>query len=92
MMVAARGEPYSCMFYSGANRTYLQLFKVNTLIESVPLFETTVAGIGSGGIVTLTQIISSDLVPLAESGKYQGLISMIWCLASVGYRLACDQH
>ncbi|KAJ7347852.1 iron permease [Mycena albidolilacea] len=52
------------------------------LIESVPLFVTTVTGIGGGGIVTLTQIITSDLVPLAERGKYQGLIGMIWCLAS----------
>ncbi|KAJ7881325.1 iron permease [Mycena olivaceomarginata] len=41
-------------------------------------------GIGGGGIVTLTQIITSDLVPLAERGKYQGLIGMIWCLASGG--------
>ncbi|KAJ7809511.1 iron permease [Mycena olivaceomarginata] len=60
----------------------IALFAVEALIESVPLFVTTVTGIGGGGIVTLTQIITSDLVPLSERGKYQGLIGMIWCLAS----------
>ncbi|KAJ7487870.1 major facilitator superfamily domain-containing protein [Mycena latifolia] len=38
--------------------------------------------IGGGGIVTLTQIIAADLVPLSERGFYQGLLSMVWCLAS----------
>lgn len=84
MMIAARGKPHSCMFCSGTDRAYLQVFKVEALIESVPSFVTTITGIGGGGIVTLTQIITSDLVPLAERGKYQGLIGMIWCLASVG--------
>lgn len=43
----------------------------------------TVQGIGSGGILTLTEIILSDLVPLRERGAYQGLIGLVWSIASV---------
>jgi MFS family permease len=43
----------------------------------------TTTGVGGGGILTLTQIITADLVPLAERGMYQGLLSLMWCLASV---------
>ncbi|KAJ7124307.1 iron permease [Mycena epipterygia] len=41
-----------------------------------------VQGIGGGGILTLTEIITADLVPLSERGLYQGLLAMVWCLAS----------
>ncbi|KAJ6492593.1 hypothetical protein DFH09DRAFT_368955 [Mycena vulgaris] len=40
------------------------------------------AGVGGGRILTLTAIIITDLVPLAERGNYQGLIGGVWCLAS----------
>ncbi|KAJ7726322.1 iron permease [Mycena maculata] len=40
------------------------------------------SGVGGGGIITLTQIITADLVPLAERGLYQGLLGLVWCLAS----------
>lgn len=42
-----------------------------------------VQGIGSGGILSLTEIILSDLVPLRERGAYQGMIGLIWAIASV---------
>ncbi|CAL1715229.1 unnamed protein product [Somion occarium] len=42
----------------------------------------TVQGLGGGGIQTLTNIITSDLVPLAERGTYQGLIGLTIALAS----------
>jgi MFS family permease len=35
-----------------------------------------VQGVGGGGINVLTQIIVSDLVPLHERGKFNGLVSM----------------
>ncbi|EKM57058.1 uncharacterized protein PHACADRAFT_142175 [Phanerochaete carnosa HHB-10118-sp] len=41
----------------------------------------TVQGIGGGAIINLTEIITSDLVPLAERGLYQGLIGLTWALA-----------
>ncbi|KAF7357230.1 MFS domain-containing protein [Mycena sanguinolenta] len=40
-----------------------------------------IQGVGGGGILTLSEIITSDLVPLAERGLYQGLLALIWALA-----------
>ncbi|RKF60470.1 Efflux pump FUS6 [Erysiphe neolycopersici] len=40
-------------------------------------------GIGAGGIITLTEIIITDLVPLQERGKWYGLISAVWSVGSV---------
>ncbi|THH00030.1 hypothetical protein EW026_g2414 [Hermanssonia centrifuga] len=42
----------------------------------------TVQGIGGGAIFFLAITITSDLVPLAERGLYQGIISLTWSLAS----------
>ncbi|KAJ6450091.1 iron permease [Mycena sanguinolenta] len=41
----------------------------------------TIQGIGGGGILTLSEIITSDLVPLAERGLYQGILALVWALA-----------
>ncbi|TBU37746.1 major facilitator superfamily domain-containing protein [Dichomitus squalens] len=38
----------------------------------------TVQGIGSGGILNLSEIIVSDLVPLLERGMFMGIISGVW--------------
>ena len=47
-------------------------------------------GLGGGGIQTLTNIITSDLVPLAERGTYQGIIGLTIALASgVGPPVVC---
>lgn len=32
-------------------------------------------GIGGGGILTMTEIVMSDLVPLSKRGLYMGIIS-----------------
>ncbi|KAG9009514.1 hypothetical protein FRB94_014201 [Tulasnella sp. JGI-2019a] len=42
----------------------------------------TVQGVGSGGILSLTEIIVADLVPLAQRGLYMGLIGMVWAVAA----------
>ncbi|KAJ7499342.1 iron permease [Mycena latifolia] len=42
-------------------------------------------GIGGGGIISLSEIIAADIVPLAERGIYNGLIGLVWCFAcSIG--------
>ncbi|OCH84114.1 Mfs1.1 protein [Obba rivulosa] len=41
-----------------------------------------VQGVGGGGIINLTEIITSDLVPLAERGLYQGMLGLTWSFAS----------
>ena len=40
-----------------------------------------VQGAGAGGILALTEIILSDLVPLNERGAYQGMIGSVWSVA-----------
>lgn len=42
----------------------------------------TIQGIGGGGIINLVEIITSDLVPLAERGIYQGMLGLTWAFAS----------
>ncbi|CAO3652975.1 unnamed protein product [Cunninghamella blakesleeana] len=42
-----------------------------------------IAGIGGGGINTLTTVIISDLVPLRERGKFQGYGNIAYGLGSV---------
>ena len=41
-----------------------------------------IEGMGSGGILNLSEIIVSDLVPLAERGMFMGIFSGFWALAS----------
>ncbi|KAH9951827.1 iron permease [Amylocystis lapponica] len=41
-----------------------------------------IQGIGGGAILSLTEIITADLVPLAERGVFQGLLGLTWALAS----------
>ncbi|KAJ7435210.1 iron permease [Mycena galericulata] len=42
----------------------------------------TIQGLGGGGILTLTEILTADLVPLAERGLYQGLVALVWAAAA----------
>ncbi|KAI0636248.1 iron permease [Trametes polyzona] len=42
----------------------------------------TIQGIGGGGIINLASIITSDLIPLAERGTYQGFLVMTWGFAA----------
>ena len=41
-----------------------------------------IQGIGGGGIINLASIITSDLVPLAERGLYQGFLVLTWATAA----------
>ena len=50
---------------------------------SVLLTGRTIQGTGAGGIISLTEIIITDLVPLRERGKWFGYQSFVWALGSV---------
>ncbi|RMZ89612.1 hypothetical protein DV736_g3154, partial [Chaetothyriales sp. CBS 134916] len=43
----------------------------------------TVQGIGGGGIIALTEILITDLVPLRFRGQWTGVIGAMWSLGSV---------
>ncbi|CAM1505515.1 Fc.00g111520.m01.CDS01 [Cosmosporella sp. VM-42] len=43
----------------------------------------TLQGFGSGGILALTYVITTDLVSLRERGKWFGLISLNWAIGSI---------
>ncbi|KAI9875141.1 MAG: hypothetical protein M1830_008826 [Pleopsidium flavum] len=67
----------------------LVFFLVGAIIGAVAknfthmLVGRTIQGIGGGGIITLTEIIVTDLVPLRLRGKWFGLISATWALGTV---------
>ncbi|CAD6569914.1 MAG: hypothetical protein ASARMPRED_003310 [Alectoria sarmentosa] len=42
-----------------------------------------IQGAGGGGIISLTEILITDLVPLRERGKWFGFQSLTWALGSV---------
>ncbi|KAJ7768343.1 major facilitator superfamily domain-containing protein [Mycena metata] len=41
-----------------------------------------IQGIGGGGIINLSEILTADLVPLSERGLYQGFLGLVWSFAS----------
>lgn len=42
-----------------------------------------VQGVGAGGLLALTQVLLTDMVPLRERGKFLALISIVWAIGSV---------
>lgn len=42
-----------------------------------------IQGTGGGGIIAITEIIITDMVPLRERGNYFALISIVWAIGSV---------
>ena len=42
-----------------------------------------IQGVGGGGIISLTEILITDLIPLRERGKWFGFQNLTWALGSV---------
>ncbi|KAI9714214.1 MAG: hypothetical protein M1812_006435 [Candelaria pacifica] len=67
----------------------LAFFTVGAIVAAVANNFTTLLvgrslqGIGGGGILVLTEIIVTDLVPLRLRGQWFGFISMMWAIGSV---------
>jgi MFS family permease len=41
-----------------------------------------VQGLGGGGVLSLTTVLITGLVPLRDRGKFYALISIVWALGS----------
>ena len=67
----------------------LLLFAVGAILcaisQSFPLMLVgrSIQGAGAGGLITLTQILLTDMVPLRDRSKYLALISTVWAIGSV---------
>lgn len=70
---------------------YLSLlfFGVGAIVAAVAnnftviLVGRSIQGIGGGGVIALTEIVVTDLVPLRERGKWFSMISSMWALGTV---------
>lgn len=64
-------------------------FLVGIIVSSVAqdftamLVGRTIQGIGGGGIILMSDIVITDLVPMRQRGMYFGLIGGCWAIGSV---------
>ncbi|KAL4805372.1 major facilitator superfamily domain-containing protein [Aspergillus unguis] len=69
--------------------TALTLFFVGTVVCSVAkdftymLVGRSIQGVGGGGLIALSEVIVTDLVPLRLRGQYFGILSAMWSVGSV---------
>ncbi|KAM5451832.1 hypothetical protein MaudCBS49596_003660 [Microsporum audouinii] len=67
----------------------LTFFFVGTLVSGLSqnftqmLVGRSIQGVGGGGLIALTEIVVTDIVPMRERGKYFGILSSMWSLGSV---------
>lgn len=67
----------------------LAIFAVGAILCAVSnsfalmLVGRSVQGAGAGGLLALTQVLLTDMVPLRDRGKYLALISIVWAIGSV---------
>ena len=65
------------------------LFTIGAIVAAVArdftvlLAGRSIQGIGGGGIISLTEILITDLIPLRERGTWFGFQSLTWALGSV---------
>ncbi|KAL4938272.1 hypothetical protein BDV06DRAFT_58302 [Aspergillus oleicola] len=67
----------------------LTLFFVGTVVCAVAkdftymLVGRSIQGVGGGGVMALTEVVVTDLVPLRLRGQYFGILSAMWSVGSV---------
>lgn len=67
----------------------LTLFTIGAILcavaQRIPLMLVgrSIQGLGAGGIITLTDVLITDMVPLRYRGKYIALIGIVWSIGSV---------
>ena len=67
----------------------LGLFAVGAIVAAAArnftalLIGRSVQGVGSGGTISLVEVLVTDLVPLRERGQWFGYFSMVWALGTV---------
>ncbi|KAF5863281.1 hypothetical protein ETB97_010403 [Aspergillus alliaceus] len=65
------------------------LFFVGALLSAIAknftymLVGRSIQGVGGGGIISLTEVIVTDIVPLRQRGQYLGILSAMWSIGSV---------
>ncbi len=68
----------------------LALFGVGAIIAAVAqnvtvlLVGRCIQGVGGGGVIVLSEVLTTDLLPLRVRGQWQGLIAAMWALGTVG--------
>lgn len=43
----------------------------------------TIQGVGGGGVIAMTEVIITDIIPLRLRGKYYGIMGAMWSIGSV---------
>jgi MFS family permease len=68
----------------------LAFFGVGAIIAAVAhnvtvlLVGRCIQGVGGGGVIVLSEVLTTDLLPLRVRGQWQGLIAAMWALGTVG--------
>jgi MFS family permease len=70
--------------------TSLALFAVGAIVAAIAhnvtllLVGRCIQGVGGGGVIVLSEVLTTDLLPLRVRGQWQGLIAVMWALGTVG--------
>ncbi|KAH6644101.1 major facilitator superfamily domain-containing protein [Boeremia exigua] len=65
-----------CIFFFGSLAASLATSSLQLIVFRA------FTGVGGGGLMTVAQLIVSDIVPLRERGKYQGILGSVVALAN----------
>ena len=61
------------LIFLGGSITSSRSMSLETLIAG-----RTLQGIGGGGLVTMVEVVITDMVPLAERGGYCSILALVW--------------